>query len=260
MKIHPTAIVDPSAELAEDVEIGPWAVVERDVIIGSGTKLWPRAFVGRWTQIGKDCQVHMGAVVGHEPHDVSYEGKRSFLKVGDRNIFREYSFIHRGAKPETATVLGDDNYFMATSHVGHNARIGNRVILAPTALLGGHVVVEDNVFLSAQTAIHQFCRIGRLAFLSGLTGVNQDVPPFVIAGGRPAGITSLNREGLKRAGIDSHGREKLKEAFRTLFRSSLSLPDAMAKIEEGEVTAEVRHLLDFIRSSERGITLRSAQS
>ena len=113
MKIHPTAIVDPSAQLAEDVEVGPWAVVEGDVTIGPGSKLWPRAFVGRWTEIGRECQVHMGAIVGHEPQDVSYKGDRSFLKVGDRNVFREYSFIHRGARPDTSTVLGDDNWLMA---------------------------------------------------------------------------------------------------------------------------------------------------
>ncbi len=252
MKIHSTAIIDKTAELAEDVEVGPYAIVEADVTIGPGTKLWPHAYVARWTEIGRNCQIHMGAVLGHEPMDLSFKGERSFLKVGDRNIFREYSSVHRGAKPESSTIVGDDNYFMASSHEGHNAKIGNNVILASASMLAGHVVVDDRVFLSAHTGIHQFCRIGRLAFISGLSAVNLDVPPYMIVGGRPAEITSLNREGLRRAGIDDASRLKLKEAFKVLYRSSHPTGDALAILEENGVSPEVRHLIDFIRGSTRG--------
>lgn len=253
MKIHSTAIIDKSAELGEGVEVGPYAIIEEDVHIGPRTKIWPHAFVGRWTDVGSDCQIHIGAVVGHEPMDLSYKGERSFLKVGDRNIFREYCFVHRGAPSESSTIIGDDNYLMASSHVGHNAKIGNHVIIASNSMVAGHVIVEDKVFLSGHTAIHQFCRIGKLAFLSGMSAVNQDIPPYMIAGGRPAEITSLNREGLRRAGHDAHARRKLKEAFKTLFRSSHPIKDALAILEEDEATPEVRHLIDFIGESRRGI-------
>lgn len=260
MKIHPTAIIDKSAELAEDVEVGPYAIVEADVTLGPRTKVGPHGYVGRWTEIGSDCEIHVGAVIGHEPMDLSYKGERSYLKVGDRNVFREYCFIHRGAKPESATIVGNDNYFMASSHAGHNVTIGNKVIVASTSMVAGHVVVEDNVFLSGHTGIHQFCRIGRLAFISGLSAVNQDVPPYMIAGGRPAEVSSLNREGLRRVVRDAHARKKLKEAFKVLFRSSLPVGEALEALEANEVTPEVRHLIDFIRSSRRGICRSSEWS
>ena len=253
-KIHPTAIIDPTAELAEDVEVGPYVVIEGDVRIGPRTRLWPRAFVGRWTTVGADNQIHMGAVVGHEPQDVTYQGEASYLRVGDRNVFREYSYLHRGAKAGSETVVGNDNYLMATAHVAHNARVGNHVIMAPGSLVAGHVQVEDRVFLSGHIAIHQFCRIGTLAFVSGVSAVNQDVPPYMIAGGRPAEVSSLNATGLRRAGHDAAARRKLKEAFRHLFRSSMPLTEAILSLEEeGDLSVEVRHLVDFIRSSKRGI-------
>ncbi|MCX6355757.1 MAG: acyl-ACP--UDP-N-acetylglucosamine O-acyltransferase [Candidatus Aureabacteria bacterium] len=252
-KIHHSAIISPTAELADDVVIGPYVVVEDDVVIGRGTEIHGHVAIKRYTILGENNRIHHGAVLGDLPQDLHFDGRRSYLRIGDGNTFREYVTLHRATVENGATIVGDGNYFMVTSHAGHDCVIGNRNIITNCALIAGHTMIEDNVVISGAVVIHQFSRIGRLAMLSGLTAVNRDIPPFVIAGGRPAAATNLNLVGLRRAGITQRARTRLKEAFKIFYVSGLNAKQALANIEEMDVTPEIRHFVDFIKASKRGV-------
>jgi UDP-N-acetylglucosamine acyltransferase len=194
----------------------------------------------------------MGAVVGHDPQDLAYSGSESYVRMGDRNVVREHAQIHRGTKPGSATTIGSDNYFMNNAHVAHNCRVGNRVTLANGAVLGGYVEVEDQVFISANCAVHQFVRVGRLAFMRGLSRVSRDVPPFCVVDDTHT-VRALNRVGLRRAGFSTTQIRELQNAFSRLFRRPRNLGKAMAEVENGPCSPEVCYLLDFIRASRRGV-------
>jgi len=252
MKIHPTAIVGKRSSIAPSVEVGPYAIIEDDVKIEKDVKVYGHAYVCQGTEIGEGTQIHMGAVVGHLPQDIDFEGRKSFLKIGKRNIIREYVTIHRGTKEDTYTQIGNDNFFMALSHVGHNCLIGDKITLANGVLLAGYVQVEDNVFISGNVLVHQFCRIGRLAMIGGYTGVNKDVPPYMLVRGGSR-IRSINFIGLRRAGFTQEVIKEIKEAFRLIYRSDLNTNQALEKIIELVPGKEVMHLVDFIRASKRGI-------
>ena len=178
MSIHPTAVVDPRAEIHPDAELGPYAVVDGPAKIGAGTRLLPHAVVMGWTEIGEGNVVHSGAVLGDAPQDLSYHGAKSYLRIGDRNVFREGVQVHRGTAPESTTIIGNDNFFMANSHVAHNCRVGNHIILTNNAVLGGYVEIGDRAFLSASCAVHQFVRVGQIAIMRGMSATSRDVPPF----------------------------------------------------------------------------------
>jgi len=250
--IHPTAIVSPQADLGADVEVDAYAIVEAHVRLGDRTRVHARAHVCEHTSVGPDCEIHPGVILGHIPQDKKFTGEPSFLQVGARNVFRENAWLHRGSAAGSATVIGDDNYFMGGSRVAQNCVIGNHVTLAPNLLLGGHVYVEDWAFISGNVVVHQFCRVGRASMVSGLSGVNQDVPPFLTVGGRPAAVLGLNGEGLRRAEIPDAIREQLKRAYRVLFRSELDLPAALDQVEADATSDEERHLVAFIRASRVG--------
>lgn len=221
--------------------------------VGAGTVIGPHVHLSGWTEIGVECQLHTGASLGGPPQDLGYDGDVRYLRVGDRNTFREYTVLHRGAKSD-ATVIGDDNYFMAYSHVGHDCRIGNQVIVANATQLAGHVEVGDRANISGGVVIHQFCRVGRMAMVSGLSATSQDIPPFVTAGGRRCVVQGLNTIGLRRGGLSSDARASLAAAFEVLFRSTLTPKEAADRIEaELEPSAEVTELIAFVRSSHRGI-------
>jgi UDP-N-acetylglucosamine acyltransferase len=252
MSIHPTAIIDPRAEIAAEVSIGPYVIIEGAVKIGRGTKVYGRAYIAGSTEIGEDCQIHMGTVVGHEPQDLGFRGGESFLKIGDRNIFRENVTIHRGTEEKSITYIGHDNYFMGGAHVAHNCIIGNKVIVCNNALLAGYVEVEDQAFISGGVVIHQFTRIGKLAMISGWSALSKDVPPFLIAQGRNR-VKAVNVVGLRRAGFSSSVRKEIRRAFKTLFRSGLNLRQALFVLEKQELCDEVRHLAEFIKNSKRGV-------
>jgi len=252
MSIHPTAVVDPRAEIHPDAELGPYAVIDGPVRIGAGTRLMPHAVVLGWTEIGEGNRVHTGAVLGDAPQDVSYQGAKSYLRIGDRNVFREGVQVHRGTKADSATVIGNDNYLMANSHVAHNCRLGDRIILTNNAVLGGYVEVGDRVFLSASCAVHQFVRVGRLAIMRGLSATSRDVPPFSMIDWQHT-VRGLNVVGLQRAGFEESRIRALKHAFQVLFRKRRNLTVAVKELEAGESSEEVRELLDFIRSSQRGV-------
>src|SRR3972149_1818116 len=181
--IHPTAIVDPKAEIGENVDIGPYSVIEKGVSLGEGTKIGPHVVVREGTQIGKRCQIYQFSSIGEAPQAIAYRGEPTLLQVGDHNIIREYVTLHRGSvKGGGKTVLGNENFIMAYSHIAHDCQIGNQVVMANGATLGGHILIEDYAIIGGLAAIHQFCRVGTFAIISGLTGVVQDIPPYTMGG------------------------------------------------------------------------------
>lgn len=252
MKHHPTAIISKLAKIDPTVEIGPYAIIEDDVTLKKNVKVYSHAYISSGTEIGEDTQVHMGAVIGHTPQDVAFEGKKSYTKIGKRNIIREYVTIHRGTKEDTSTVIGDDNFLMAISHVGHNCVLGNNVVLANGVLLAGYVNVEDLVFISGNVVVHQFCNIGKLSMIGGFSGVNKDVPPYMTVRG-PSKIRSTNLVGLRRAGFKNNIIKEIREAFKLLYKSGLNTKQALERIEKLSPGEEVMHLVEFVRNSKRGI-------
>lgn len=233
--------------------IGPHVVIEDGVKMGSHNVIHAGAYLCRGTEIGSHNEIHMGAVIGHTPQDLAFRDAPTYTRIGDHNQIREYATIHRGTKPESATVIGNENYMMAYCHVAHNCEIGNKVIMVNQSSLSGYCKVEDQAFLSGMTGFHQFTRIGQLALVSALSACNKDVPPFMIAGGRPAVVLGINVVGLRRAGISEPVRNEIKKAYKLLYRSRLTVSSALKKIKAGSGSAEVRHLAAFIESSDRGI-------
>lgn len=255
MKIHPTAIVHPEAKLYEDIEIGPYTIIENDVLIGKGTKIGYHVVIKKHTTIGQDCIIHPGAIIGEIPQIKGYEEKESYVIIGNNNIIREYVTIHRGWKEKESTIIGDNNFIMANVHIAHNCEIGSNVILANFATLGGHVKVEDKAFISALVAIHQFVKIGTLSMVSGLSKIVKDVPPYMLVSDQPAVVYGLNSIGLRRANLSQETRNRLKDAYKILYRSDLNISQAIERIKESQFGSltEIDHLIRFIRNSQRGI-------
>ena len=252
-RIAPTARVHPDAKIGAGVAIGEFAIVEQDVSIGAGTILEPYVFVKRWTTLGEGNQISAGTVLGTDPLDKNFTGERSYLRIGDGNIIREHYTISRGTAPESETVIGDGNYVMTSGHIAHNCRIGNRTVIASCALVAGHVEIEDEAFVSGGVVIHQFSKIGRLAMIAGNTRVNSDAPPFFLYAGYNIEAKGLNLVGMKRAGFTSKETGAIKTAYRILYRSGLKLETALERIEAEVPGAHARHLVEFIRSSKRGV-------
>jgi UDP-N-acetylglucosamine acyltransferase len=253
-KIHPTAVVDPKAIIAENVEIGPLCYVGPNVQIGDGTKLIAQCNVDGHTTMGENNTVHPFAALGQNAQDLGFEGGETYLDIGNGNTFREGFTVHCGTKPGTHTVIGNDCYFMNNSHVAHNCIIGNNVIMVNSSQLAGYVEVKDRAILSAYSAIHQFSRIGRLAMLSACSVFSQDIVPFVIAEGRNGIIRGINIIGCKRAGMSAETIKVLREVFKIYFRSGLNASNAVAKIkEELPQLPEVKEFLEFLATSKRGV-------
>lgn len=255
--IHPSAIIDKSAQLAADVEVGPYAIIGRYVTIGAGTKIGSHSVIGDWTEIGSNNQIFHQTSVGAPPQDLKYRGEETWTRIGDNNMIREFATIHRGTVTGHAeTVVGNNNLLMSYSHVAHDCRVGNGVVMANSATLAGHVTVEDNVILGGLVAVHQFSTIGAYSMIGGGTLIGLDIPPYMIAtsGKRDAKLRGLNLIGLKRRGFSDESITGLKKAYKTLFMAGLKLPEAIARIRS-EVTgcAEVDNLLAFIERSQRGI-------
>lgn len=252
MAIHPTAIISPKAELDTSVDIGPHVIIDGPVRIGSGTKVYANAYIAGETTIGENNEIHMGAVIGHEPQDFAFDRKtRSFVRIGDGNIIREYCTIHRGTKPETETVIGSNNFLMAGAHIAHNVVLGNNIIIANNALLAGYVKVGDQAFISGGVVIHQFVTIGRLAMLSGNGRFSMDIPPFLVALERNS-VEGVNLVGLRRAGLSAEAIREIKTAYRLLYLSGLPKNKALAALEEsGFASAEVREFINFVKGAQR---------
>jgi UDP-N-acetylglucosamine acyltransferase len=252
VSVHPTALVDRRAEIDTTAEIGPHVVIDGPVTIGPRTRVLAGAFIAGHTRIGADNVIHPGAVIGHEPQDLAYRGADTGLRIGDRNVLREHCEVHRGTEEGTSTEIGDDNYLMSQAHVAHNCRLGNGVIMATGATLGGHVEIDDQAFISGNCVVHQHCRVGRLVMMRGLARASRDLPPFAIIDGTHT-VRGLNRVGLRRAGFDRERMRALGNAFRILFRVRTNLPAAIARVEAEIRSADVDQLLTFIRSSRRGV-------
>lgn len=245
-KIHPLAYVDPAAELADDVEIGPFCYVEARVVLGPGTKLDSHSTVKGGTTLGADNFVGQGAVLGGDPQDRKYGGESTYLRVGDRNVFREYVTVHRATGEGNATVVGNDNYIMAYCHLGHNVTLHDFVTIANNTGVSGHVTIEDLVTIGGMTGIHQFCRIGKVAMIGGMSRIVRDAPPFMLAEGPEQEVHDINAIGLRRMGITPESRLALHKACKLLFKSQLGLKNAMAIVQrEVVITPEVQYLLDF---------------
>lgn len=255
VSIHPLAVVSPRAELDTGVEVGPYAVIGPHVRIGRQTWIGPHAVIEGHTTIGSENRIFQFASVGAIPQDKKYRGEKSVLIIGDRNVIREFATLHPGtAGGGAVTRIGDDNLFMAYSHVAHDCCIGNSVVLANCATLGGHVVVEDYVGIGGLVGIHQFVRIGESAYLGGGSMVSQDVPPYCLVNGNRAHLIGLNVVGLRRRGFTAEQMSLIKRAYRTLFHEGLPLKEALDKLQqEGPPTPEVAHLVEFIAASQRGI-------
>ena len=251
--IHPTAIIDPTAKIGAGTTVGAYSIIEKGVVVGEKNEIGPRVHISTGTTIGSHNHIHMGAVIGHIPQDLAYHGATSFTYIGDRNTIREYATIHRGTKENSATTIGNDNYLMAYSHVAHNCKIGNKVILVNNASLTGYCEVGDGAFLSGFVGLHQFSKIGTMAIISALTAVNKDIPPYMMAGGRPAVVQGINVIGLRRAGIPAEVRTEIKEAYKLLYKSGLNTTQALEKIKGTLKSAQVNVLVEFIETSDRGI-------
>lgn len=255
LSIHPSAIVDPKAELGENVEVGPFCLVEAGAVIGHGCVLDAYAHVMSSVRMGAGNHVHSHACLGGVPQHLGYKGEDTLLVIGDNNVIREYMTMHRGtAQGRGETRIGSGGLFMAYSHIAHDCRIGDEVILANTVNLAGHVDIGNFVVVSGMAAVEQFLRIGDYAFLGGASGYNLDIPPYMLAHGVRGKLFGPNVIGLKRRGFSKETIQALRKAYKTIFRMKLSKEEALARVEAelGDVP-EVVELLDFIRSSERGV-------
>jgi len=257
-QIAPTARVHRDAVIGRNVIIGEYCVVEQDVVIGAMTVLEPYVYVKRWTTLGQRNEISAGTVLGTDPLDKNFTGVRSYLKIGNGNKIREHYTISRGTEPDSATVIGDENYIMTSGHIAHNCRIGNQTVIASCALLAGYVEVEDQAFISGNVGVHQFSKIGRLAMVAGGTRVNLDLTPYFLYAGLYVTPTGLNLVGLRRAGFASDEIAALKAAYKVLYRSGLKLEEALQVIENEVSTEHTRHLVSFIRSSKRGVARENA--
>ena len=255
-RIHPTALVADGANLHESVEVGPYAVVGPRVSIGEGTTVGAHAVLEGDTTIGRRNRIFQFAAVGGPPQDLKYKGQQTRLEIGDENMIREFATLHIGTEEGGGvTRIGNRCLLMAYSHVAHDVQIGNGVILANSANLAGHVIVEDFAIFGGMTAAHQFVRVGRHAFVSGKTGVGMDVPPYCTVAGHHAELKGLNTVGLARHGFSEDSIRRIKNAYRTLFRMKLGLREAISRVRaEAGDDPNVEHMLRFIEGSERGVT------
>ena len=257
--IHPTALVDPRAELDDGVTIGAYAVVGAGVRIGGGTSVGAHAVIDGPTTIGRDNRIYAHACLGGDPQDMKYRGEPTSLSIGDRNTIREFCTFNRGTAQDTGvTRLGHDNWVMAYVHLAHDVQVGSHTILANNATLAGHVHIGDWVIVGGLTGVHQFCKVGAHAMTGFQSHVSQDIPPFMMAAGHPLSISGFNVEGLRRRGFSRERIAQVKQMHRLLYREGLTLEQARAAIEalRGVVDGgdgDVQMLLDFLASSTRGI-------
>jgi UDP-N-acetylglucosamine acyltransferase len=253
--IHSTAIIDATAELDSGVEVGPYSIIGPRVRIGKNTRIGPHVVIDGWTEIGGECTIFQFASLGAVPQDLKYRGEESRVIIGSNNTIREFVTINRGtAQAGGETRLGSNNLLMAYCHVAHDCRIGSHVVLANAATLAGHIEMEDHAIVGGLAAVHQFVRLGSYCIIGGCSGVSQDIPPYMMANGQRAQLYGLNIEGLKRHRFPEEAVNNLKKAYRLIFRSGLTVEKALEQLEsEIQNSAEVNHLITFIKASKRGI-------
>ena len=254
--IHPTAIIDPTAEIDDNVTIGPYAIINGDVHIGSGTEIGPYTTIDRYVTVGQDCRIFQYASIGAAPQDLKFHGEKSYLKIGRGTIIREFVTINRGTEVGGGiTEVGEENYLMAYTHIAHDCKTGKQVILANNATLGGHIELGNNVTVGGLVAIHQFVKVGDHAYIGGKSAVVKDIPPYVIAAGDRATLHGLNNVGLKRHNYAKKTISNLKKTYRIFFRIGLTVKQASERVRaEVEQIPEVVNFINFIEKSPRGIT------
>ena len=255
VKIHSTSHIHPKAILGEDVEVGPYTTIGKDVIIGKNTKIGEGVYIDEGTTIGENCNIFKGAVLGLPPQDFKYIGEKTFLNIGSGNTIREYVTIHRSTKKGTSTIIGNNNYLMAYSHVAHNCHLGDGIIMGNVASLAGHVDIEDGAMVGGLVGVHQFVKIGRLSIIGGCSKVVKDVIPYAKANGHPLRIYGVNIVGLKRNNFSEEVINSLKKVFKIIFRAGFNTSQALEKIK-GEFSShqEIKHIITFMENSKRGIT------
>lgn len=254
VNIHPTAIIDNSAQLGDNVTIGPYCIVGPKVTLGANVWLQSHVRIDKNTEIGEDCRIFHGASIGNDPQDLKYNGEETWLYVGARTTFREFTTAHRGTSARGKTVIGSDCYFLNYVHIPHDAHIGNHIIMSNTVQVGGHADVGDWVIIGGVTGVHQFCRIGCHAMVGFGFRVTQDVPPYVLAAGEPLKATGLNRIGLERRGFTAAQIEDIKKAYNLFFRKNLTLANAVTAIREQlPHSKEAQIFADFVEKSDRGV-------
>ena len=253
--IHPTAIVSPKAKIGANVKIGPFSIIEDEVEIGDNTEISSNVKIKNFTKIGENCKIFEGAVIGNIPQHLGFKGEKTFVKIGNNVVIREYCTIHRGTSfDDGITRIEDNTYLMAYVHIAHDCKVGHDTILANNVTLAGHVKIGNYVFIGGLTPIHQFCRVGDYAMVGGASAVDKDVPPFTRASKNHVLLYGLNLVGLKRRGFTSEQIKLLKEAYRILFRKAPTLAEGIKEVEEKlPQTPEIKLLLDFVKTSKRGI-------
>jgi UDP-N-acetylglucosamine acyltransferase len=254
-RIHPSAVVEPGAQLGADADIGPFAYVGAGVTLGDGTRLHHHASVEGFTTLGAACEVFPYACIGGKTQDLKYKGGRPGLRAGDRNVFREYVTVHAATNDGDCTVLGSDNAVLAYSHIAHDCVLGNHIVMSNAVSMAGHVTVQDHVVIGGAAGIHQFCRIGAHAMLSAMAKLVHDLPPYFIADGTPAAVRAFNKVGLERRGYTPEQIERVKQIFRILYREHLNRTQALEKLagHPQVATGEFQCVLNFARASERGL-------
>ena len=254
--IHSTAIINPKAEIDSNVEIGPYSIIGENVFIGSGTVIGPHVVIDPYVTIGADCNIFQYAAIGAAPQSLKFEGEETYVKIGRGTIVREFVTIHRGTEfGGGITEVGEENFLMAYTHIAHDCKTGRKVVLSNNATLAGHITIGDNATIGGLVAIHQFVRIGDYAFVGGKSAVVKDIPPYVIASGDRAKLHGLNSVGLKRHGFSKNTLSSLKKTYRIIFRIGLTMNEAIERVRaEVEQISEVLRFIDFIKSSQRGLT------
>ena len=254
--IHATAIVDSKAEIDSNVEIGPYSIIGENVVVGSGTMIGSHVVIQPYVTIGPDCQIFQYAAIGAPPQSLKFKGEKTDVKIGRGSIIREFVTIHRGTEfGGGLTEVGEDNFLMAYTHIAHDCITGRKVVMSNNTTLGGHITIGDNATIGGLVAIHQFVRIGDHAFVGGKSAVVKDIPPYVIAAGDRAKLHGLNSVGLKRFGFSQETILSLKKAYRIIFRIGMTMNEAIERVRaEVEQVPEVVNLIDFIKSSQRGVT------
>ena len=250
--IHPTAIIHPQAKLDATVRVGPYAVIDAEVELGAHCVVGPHVYLTGVTKINSHNKFHAGCVIGDAPQDLKYRDEPTRVRIGSHNVFREHVTVHRATTAEGETVIGSHNFLMVNSHVGHNCHLGDQVILANGALLGGHVTVQDRAFISGNCLVHQFTRVGTLAIMQGGSAISKDLPPFTIARG-DNGICGLNAIGLRRAGFNSEQRLELRKLYHALFRRQNNLRTILAETQKKFSSPAAKILLDFVAAAKRGL-------
>lgn len=252
---HPSAVIHPMAQIGADCVIGPFCVIGENVVLGNGCNLHSHVVIDGHTRLGQGNEIYPFASIGLRTQDLKWKGGTTRTEIGNQNTFREYVTIHSATSDGGVTAIGSHNNLLAYSHVAHDVTIGDHVVMSNVGTLGGHVRVDDYAIISGLAAVHQFCRIGKMAIIGGCSKVVQDVPPFMLADGNPAEVRTVNKVGMERNGISEEIQSALRQAYKILFREGLTIPNAVSRIEkELPVSPELQHLLQFVKTSERGIS------